>query len=110
MFLYDSKKFKIRLEELKDAFHNVDAETSKVILPLISKVAYLEDQLAYLEDLPHIRVNPNNPAQQKTTEAALLYKKRQESYMNAVRILISVLNKTDSSATDTLLELLKRFE
>ena len=110
MFLYDSKKFENRVEELKGVFHNVDEETNTLIAPLISKVAYLEDQLGYLEGLPHIRVNPNNPAQQKTTEAALLYKKRQESYMNAVRILISILNKTDASATNTLLELLSKFE
>ena len=44
------------------------------VRPLIDEVLYLENQLNTLRKLPKIRVNPNNPEQQKITPAAKLYK------------------------------------
>ena len=61
--------------------------------PLIDEVIYLENQLDTLRKLPKIRVNPNNPEQQKITPAAKLYKEYLQQYLNALKLL---LNMTDN--------------
>lgn len=104
-----SKK-ELRLAELSEIFSGVDEEQKKLISPLIDEVVFLEGELDYLKTLPQIRVHPQDPTRQKITDAARLYKKRQESYMNAVRILLSVLYKVETSEQDRLAELLKQFE
>lgn len=104
-----SKK-ELRLAELSEIFSGVDEEQKKLISPLIDEVVFLEGELDYLKKLPQIRVHPQDPTRQKITDAARLYKKRQESYMNAVRILLSVLHKVETSEQDRLAELLKQFE
>lgn len=104
-----SKK-ELRLAELSEIFSGVDEEQKKLISPLIDEVVFLEGELDYLKKLPQIRVHPQDPTRQKITDAARLYKKRQESYMNAVRILLSVLYKVETSEQDRLAELLKQFE
>lgn len=98
-----------RKQELIDIFRNVDDDKRKLIMPLIDEVVWLETELDNLKKLPQIRTHPADPARQKITEAAKLYKKRQESYMNAIRILLSTLNKVETSAQDSLLELLEKY-
>ena len=104
------RKKELRLAELSEIFSGVDDEQKKLISPLIDEVGFLEGELDYLKTLPQIRGHPQNPTRQKITDAARLYKKRQESYMNAVRILLSVLHKVETSEQDRLAELLKQFE
>jgi hypothetical protein len=65
--------------------------------------------MATLKKLEFIKVHPTNPALQKTTPAAKLYKECSQSYMNAIRILVGILHKTDSSAQDELLKRLEEF-
>ena len=74
-----------RRAELKKAIQNVDIA---IIDPLIDEILYLENQLNYLRDLPKIRVNPNNPEQQKITPAAKLYKEYLQQYLNALKLLL----------------------
>ena len=83
-----------RRAELKKALQNVDVT---IINPLIDEILYLENQLNYLRDLPKIRVNPNNPEQQKTTPAAKLYKEYLQQYLNALKLLL----KTGDTGDDT---------
>ena len=56
--------------------------------PLIDEIIYLENQLNELRRLPKIRVNSNNPEQQKATPAAKLYKEYLQQYINALKLLI----------------------
>ena len=70
-----------------------DANNS-VVNPLIDEILYLEDQLEMLRKLPKIKVNPQNPEQQKATPAAKLYKEYLQQYLNAIKLLSSV-TKTD---------------
>lgn len=98
-----------RMKELDELFRDVDENEKKLVDNLISEVIYYEDQMAQLKQLPFINVNPKNPAQQKTTAAAKLYKEYATSYMNAIRILLNVLRKVESSAQDELLRRLEEF-
>lgn len=96
-----------RKEILNDIFKDIDENEKKLIDPLIDEVISLEEELETYRKLPQIRINPDNPALQKKTEAAKLRKECSQSYMNAIRILLATLHKVDSSAQD---ELLKRLE
>ena len=98
-----------RKEALENIFKDVDENEKKLIDPLLEEVIYLEEQMKYLRTLPQIKVHPTNNAMQKKTEAAKLYKEYSQSYMNAIRILLGVLHKIDSSAQDELLKRLEEF-
>ena len=99
-----------RKNELKEIFKNIDDEQKKLVDRLLDEVVFLEDKMTELKRYPFIRTHPNDLALQKPTAAAKLYKECNQSYMNAVRILLSLLNKVDASAQDELLKLLKEYE
>lgn len=98
-----------RLEELNNVFKDIDDEIKITISPLISEVVFLEEQMKELKKLPFIRINPKDSSQQKTTPASKLYKECSQSYMNAIRILCSILHKVDNSAENELLKKLSEF-
>ena len=99
-----------REETLQDIFKDIDDNEKELISPLLDEVIFLETQMKYLRTLPQIKIHPTNNALQKKTEAAKLYKEYSQSYMNAIRILLGVLHKVDSSAQDDLLKRLAEFE
>lgn len=98
-----------RREELDEIFRDVDDDEKKLVNHLIDEVVFLENQMETLKTLPFIRVHPNNPAMQKVTPAAKQYKEQSQSYMNAMRILLNILRKVESSAQDELLKRLEEF-
>lgn len=98
-----------RQEEFTKIFESVDEDERDLVAPLIDEVIFLEEQLTELKKLPFISVHPKNPAIQKKTEAAKLYKECSQSYMNAIRILCSIIHKVDTSAQDELLKKLEAF-
>lgn len=57
------------------------------IVPLIDKLLFLEGQLEILEKLPMLKVNPENPEQQKATPAAKLYKEFLQQYTNIIKVI-----------------------
>ncbi len=101
--------FTNRFQELNKIFESVDIEIKTTITPLITEVVFLEEKMKELRKLPFIRINPKEPSQQKTTPAAKLYKECSQSYMNAIRILCSLLHKVDNSAENELLKKLSEF-
>lgn len=100
---------KTRLEKLQEVFEDVDESQKTVVENLISEVVFLEGQMDVLRKLPFVSVHPNNPSLMKQTPAAKLYKECSQSYMNAVRILLSVLKGVESAAQDELLRRLEEF-
>ena len=98
-----------RREELNVIFQNVADDEKQLIDRLLDEVVFLEDRMKELRALPFVNVHPKNPALQKTTAAAKLYKECSQSYMNAIRILAGILHKVDSSAEDELLKALSDF-
>lgn len=99
-----------RREQLDEIFKNVEDGQKQLVTRLLDEVIFLEEQMTELKKLPFIRVHPKDPTLQKTTSAAKLYKECTQSYMNAIRILSSILHKVESSAQDELLKLLEGFE
>ena len=81
-----------RKAELLKIFENVE-DTKGIILPMIDDVVFLEEQLSSLRKLPFIQVNPKNPAQQKPTPAAKMYKELLQQYNNCVKILTGIVRK-----------------
>ena len=60
----------------------------KLLIPMISDMIALEEDLTYLRQLPKIKVHPKDPTKQKATPAAKLYKEALQQYTNIVRILM----------------------
>lgn len=60
----------------------------KLLIPLVSDMVTLEEQLEYLRTLPKIKVHPKDPTKQKATPAAKLYKESLQQYTNILRILM----------------------
>ena len=85
-----------RRAELLKTFANVDG-VNVVMGPMVNDMVFLEQQLSELRQLPFIRVNPNNPAQQKPTAAAKQYKELLQQYNNCVKIIAGAIKST---ATD----------
>ena len=72
------------------------------LIELVSKMLFLEKRLEELEKLPFIKVNPNNPAQQKATPAAKQYKELLQQYTNCIKILSRAGNADDSEEESPL--------
>lgn len=98
-----------RRKELDEIFSDIDENEKKLIDPLLDEVVFLENRMTELKKVPFISFHPKNKALQKTTPAAKEYKNCTQSYMNAIRILCSILNKVESSAQDELLKRLEEF-
>ena len=100
---------KERRKELDSIFSDVDENEKLLIDKLLDEVVFLEERMTELKTMPFISVHPTKPALQKSTPAAKQYKECSQSYMNAIRILCSILNKIESSAQDELLKRLEEF-
>lgn len=84
-----------------------DANNS-VVNPLVDEILYLEEQLDMLRKLPKIRVNPQNPEQQKATPAAKLYKEYLQQYLNAIKVLCKATNTDESNEESPLRRWVKK--
>lgn len=98
-----------RRAEYDAILQDVDESEKRLVDRLVDEVVWYEEQMEELKKLPFIVTNPKNPAQQKTTTAAKLYKEHATSYMNALRILLNILRKVESTAQDELLRRLEQF-
>lgn len=98
-----------RREQLDEIFKNIDDDQKQLVNRLLDEVVFLEEKMTELKKLPFVNVHPKNPSLQKITSAAKLYKECSQSYMNAIRILSSLLQKVESSTQDDLLKLLENF-
>ena len=77
---------------------------SEILLPLIDRLVFLEEQLEKLEKLPLIKVNPKNPEQQKTTPAAKMYKEYLQQYINCIKAIEKSINADDDETISPLRE------
>lgn len=99
-----------RREELDNVFKDIDKNEKELINPLIDELVFLENQMKYLKTLPFIRVHPKNTAKQETTPAAKQYKECSQSYMNAIRILCSLVHKDEGNEDSPLRQYLKELK
>lgn len=98
-----------RKDELLNCLSSADENMRGVVDKLIDEIVFLEDRMRELKQLPFLRICPSDKTRMKPTAAARQYKECSQSYMNAIRILVGILNKTDESAADELFEKLKEF-
>lgn len=98
-----------RRKQLDEIFKNIDDDQKQLVDRLLDEVVFLEEKMTELKKLPFIRIHPNDNTLQKPTSAAKLYKECTQSYMNAIRILCSLLHKVESSAQDDLMKLLEKY-
>lgn len=73
-----------------------------MLMPLIDKMLYLENQLESLERLPMIKIRPDCPEIQKATPAAKLYKEFLQQYTNIVKIVARITDDENSKETSPL--------
>ena len=99
-----------RLKQLQEICGKLDTDKQAVIQPLLGEIAFMERRLDELRQLPHIRIHPKNRERQEITPAGKQYKETMQAYLNAVKVIMTALYKTETSAADELLERLKEFE
>lgn len=97
-----------RKKELLNLFKDVDENQRKLIDRLIDEVVHIEKELDYLKSLPPIRVHPADRSRQEITPAGKLYKDMAAQYMNAIRILCSLLNKVSGDDYDPVAEFMEQ--
>lgn len=78
----------------KDELLNlVNKESRELVIDVIDEIVHLESELDKLKKLPFIRVNPDNPEQQKPTVAAKQYKDFLQQYINCIKLVENVIYK-----------------
>ena len=101
---------KERREQFEKIFEDIDPEEKTLLDKLIDETIFLEERMAELRKMPFIQVHPTNKAMQRPTPAAKQYKECSQSYMNAIRILVSTLHRVGSTAEDDILKELEEFQ
>lgn len=99
-----------RIEELNGIFEEIDAKQRAVVVPLFPQIAYMEKELNDLQQLPQIRIHPKDPTVQQVTAAGKRYREIMQTYTNAIKTLLSVLQRNGSDGDDKLLKMLQEFE
>ena len=98
-----------RKQYYAELFKNCDDNERDLVDRMIDEVVFYEDKMTELKQLPFIAVNPNNPAQQRRTEASKLYKDVFAGYTNAIRVMLNILRKNNSTDADMLAQRLEEF-
>lgn len=83
-------------------------DVREVLRPTIEEMAFLEARLDELRALPFIRVNPNNPEQQKVTPAARQYKELLQQYGNCVKMVTVCMQRLPHGDASPLADFLER--
>ncbi len=88
-----------RKENLIKALEGADMV---LIENVIDEVIFLEKQLKTLKKLPFIKVNPDNPAQQRATPAQKQYKELLQQYNNLIKLLFAASGQNESDSESPL--------
>lgn len=97
-----------RRKQLDEIFKDIDPNERTLVDNLIDDVVFMEHQMNELKKLPFIRVHPSDPSKQEATKASKQYKDLSQSYMNAIKILCSLLSKEEGGDDTPLREYFKR--
>jgi len=101
---------KQRIKELESIFEEIDPKQRAVVMPLLSDVAFMETEMKRLRELPQIRVHSKDPSRQEITAAGKRYREIMQTYVNAIKTLLTVLQRNGVDESDELLNALKEFE
>lgn len=87
-------------ERQKELLKYIDNDP--LLIPTVEEMIYLEAELDKLRDMPKIKVNPNNPLQQKVLPAAKIYKEYLQQYLNAVKAIEKVTGADETEEESPL--------
>lgn len=99
-----------RIEQLQEITSKLSLEQQAIVQPLLGEITFMEKRLDELRRLPHLRIHPKDPSRQQVTPAGKQYKETMQAYLNAVKVIMTALYKSDTNAADELLTKLKEFE
>ena len=99
-----------RLEQLQEIVKSIDANNAAVIEPLLMDIVFMEERLAALRKLPHLRVSSKNPERQQITAAGKQYKETMQAYLNAIKAVETMLYRSGENAESPLLKALAEFD
>ena len=77
-------------------------DNEPLLIPTVEEMIYLEAELDKLRAMPKIKINPNNPLQQKVLPAAKLYKEYLQQYLNAVKAIEKVTGISEAEEESPL--------
>lgn len=93
---------------MKEIFKDLDENQKTLVAQLIDEVVYIEKQLEMLRSLPFIRVHHKDSSKQEMTSAGKLYKDLNAQYMNAIRILSSLLRNVSADDFDPVADFMQK--
>ena len=68
---------------------------------LIEDIAFLEERLAELRRLPHLKIDAKNPEHQKATPAAKQYKEMLQQYTNSMKLFMKICGELDEEEVES---------
>lgn len=68
---------------------------------LCEDIAFLEERLAELRRLPHLKVDPKNTERQKATPAARQYKEMLQQYTNSLKLFMKICGELDEEEIES---------
>lgn len=71
----------------------IPEDSLDLVSSVIDDVIFLEAQLDELRKLPFIQVHPQDPAKQRNTPAAKMYKEFLQQYINCIKMIEYVIYK-----------------
>lgn len=90
-----------RKDELMEIFDGSSDEVKGIVTPLFDEIEFIESQLVELRTKPLIKYHPKNPNIQKVTPAGKLYKELLSQEKDLIRMLCSLVNKTNTEGTES---------
>lgn len=94
-----------RREELEKIVYKDGTDNKEKASQLIEEILFIEEQLAVMKKYPFIKVNPNDPTQQKSTPAQKIYKELMQQYNNSMRLLMRIIGDSDSAEAESPLRI-----
>lgn len=91
-----------RAQELLDIVTATDQKNRAKAIQLVEEIAFIEENLRELKTHPFIAINPKNPAQQKSTPAAKLYKELLQQYNNSLKLLFRLTGDAETDEESPL--------
>jgi hypothetical protein len=90
-----------RRQELIEIVCRNDPQNRVRAEKLIDEVIFIEDQLVELKKMPFIKIHPQNPALQKATPAAKIYKELLQQYNNSLKLLFRIAGDFGETEEDS---------
>lgn len=94
-----------RKEELLKIFEGMNDNVLTIVSPMIDDLVFIEEQLEALRKYPFIKTHPKDPTLQKATPAGRLYSNLLGQEKDIVRILCSLIHKSESGDSESPLRI-----